>query len=63
MKAPVLILHRKEDPLDTTAELRETFPKAQVVLLENAGHFPWVEQPEAFFAPLSSFLAHGANCH
>ena len=61
--APVLILHGKQDPLETAEELRETFPKARVELLENAGHFPWAEQPQAFYAALSGFLAGVEACH
>jgi proline iminopeptidase len=61
--APVLILHGKQDPLETAEELRETFPKARVELLENAGHFPWAEQPVAFYAALSGFLAGIESCH
>ena len=63
VKAPVLILHGKQDPLETADELRETFPHATVALLDNAGHFPWAEQPEAFFGALSGFLAGGDSCH
>ena len=61
--APVLILHGKQDPLETAEELRETFPKARVELLENAGHFPWAEQPAAFYAALGGFLASVGSCH
>jgi proline iminopeptidase len=63
VKAPVLILHGKQDPLETVEELRETFPKARVELIENAGHFPWAEQPDAFFGALPGFLAGVESCH
>lgn len=56
VKAPVLILHGKQDPLETVDELRETFPFAKIEVLEGAGHFPWMEQPEPFYAALSRFL-------
>ncbi len=62
VKAPVLILHGKQDPLETSDELRETFPKAKVVILENAGHFPW-EESSAFFGALADFLGDGGSCH
>ncbi|HYC89377.1 MAG TPA: alpha/beta hydrolase [Thermoanaerobaculia bacterium] len=61
--APILILHGKQDPLETAEELRETFPKAKVELLDNAGHFPWAEQPGAFYAALGGFLADAGSCH
>jgi proline iminopeptidase len=63
VKAPVLILHGKQDPLETAEELRETFPNARVELLDNAGHFPWLEQPEPFYAVLEAFLAGSVSCH
>jgi proline iminopeptidase len=63
VKAPVLIVHGKEDPLETADELRETFPHAKVELIDNAGHFPWAEQPAVFFAALSAFLADDDSCH
>ena len=64
VQAPVLILHGKKDPLETAEELRETFPAARVTLLDDAGHFPWLEQPELFFAVLNEFLGDsGEACH
>ncbi|HUR82166.1 MAG TPA: alpha/beta hydrolase, partial [Thermoanaerobaculia bacterium] len=63
VKAPMLILHGKQDPLETADELRETFPHAKVVLLDDAGHFPWAEKPEAFYAAGGEFLGDGGSCH
>lgn len=63
VKAPMLILHGKQDPLETADELRETFPHAKVVLLDDAGHFPWAEKPEAFYAAVGEFLGDGGSCH
>jgi proline iminopeptidase len=63
VKAPVLILHGKQDPLETAEELHETFPAAHMELIEGAGHFPWAEKPDAFFAALSGFLAGSESCH
>jgi proline iminopeptidase len=56
VKAPVLVLHGKQDPLETAAEVHETFPGSKLVVLENAGHFAWLEQPKAFFGALGDFL-------
>jgi proline iminopeptidase len=57
VKAPVLVLHGKQDPLETAEEVHATFPGSKLVLIENAGHFPWLEQEEAFYRALGEFLA------
>jgi pimeloyl-ACP methyl ester carboxylesterase len=31
---------------------------SKLVVIEQAGHFPWLEQPEAFYAGLEDALAH-----
>jgi len=56
LKAPVLIIHGKSDPLETAEELHEVIPGSRVELIENAGHFPWAEQPETFTHLLGAFL-------
>lgn len=57
MKAPVLVIHGKQDPLETAQEVHETFPGSELVLIENAGHFPWLEQGEAVYSALREFLS------
>lgn len=57
VEAPVLVIHGKDDPLPSGEEVHATFPSSKFVLLENAGHFPWLEQPDAFYAALGEFLA------
>ena len=32
-------------------------PGAEVVILEESGHFPWIEEPDAFFALVRRFLS------
>jgi proline iminopeptidase len=61
VKAPVLVIHGKQDPLESGDEVHETFPGSRYVVIENAGHFPWFEQPEAFYKTLGEFLS--AECH
>jgi proline iminopeptidase len=56
LKAPVLVIHGKQDPLESAAEVRATFPAARFVLIENAGHFPWLEQPKKVYGALNEFL-------
>jgi len=59
VKAPVLVIHGKQDPLETAAEVHETFPGSRLEIVENAGHFPWLEQPERFYKIIDDFLSEG----
>lgn len=61
VKAPVLVLHGKQDPLESAQEVHATFPGSHLEILDDAGHFPWLEQPEKFYAVLGGFLAD--ECH
>lgn len=63
VKAPVLVLHGRQDPLESAQEVHETFPGSRLEMIDNAGHFPWLEQPERFYAELGGFLASIADCH
>ena len=56
--APVLVLHgaREVIPVSAAAEWSAAFPDARLLLLEGAGHFPYVEAPEAFFPAVDTFL-------
>ena len=56
VKAPVLVIHGKSDPLETAEEVHATFPGSRLELIENAGHFPWAEQPKAVWRVLDDFL-------
>ncbi|HEX6639529.1 MAG TPA: alpha/beta hydrolase [Thermoanaerobaculia bacterium] len=57
LKAPVLVIHGKQDPLESAEEVHATFSGSRLVIVENAGHFPWLEQPKQVFGPLTEFLA------
>lgn len=65
MKAPVLVIHGKQDPLESAEEVHATFPGSQLVLIENAGHFPWLEKPEQVNRALDAFLSgvFETDCH
>jgi proline iminopeptidase len=56
LDAPVLVLHGKQDPLESAAEVHAAFPKSRLVEIEGAGHFPWLEQPEVVKRELDGFL-------
>ena len=63
VKAPVLVVHGKQDPLESADEVHETFPGSKLEWIEDAGHFPWLEQPERFYGVLGAFLHGLGDCH
>jgi pimeloyl-ACP methyl ester carboxylesterase len=63
VKAPVLVMHGKQDPLESADEVHETFPGSKLEWIENAGHFPWLEQPDRVYAVLGGFLRGLESCH
>ena len=38
------------------ARLKATIPGSELAVVENAGHFPFIEQPDAFLRVLRRFL-------
>jgi proline iminopeptidase len=59
LDVPVLIVHGTRDirPSRATDSLARTLPRADRVLLDGAGHLPWVERPGEFRAAVGDFLA------
>lgn len=58
--AKTLVVEGRQDPVCPLAEsefLRDGIHGARLVAIDKSGHFPWVEQPDAFFAPVTSFLS------
>lgn len=56
---PVLVVGGERDALTGVASVHAVagaFPRAQAVVLPRAGHFPWVDEPEAFLAAVGDFL-------
>jgi proline iminopeptidase len=55
---PTLIIHGDFDPipLKSSEYLHEQILESQIVVIPEAGHFPFIEQPEQFVAALRSFL-------
>ncbi|MEW6405964.1 MAG: alpha/beta hydrolase [Chloroflexota bacterium] len=56
--APVLVLHGADD-LQSEAATRmyaDAFPNAEFAVIQNAGHFSFEEQPDAFASIVKSFL-------
>jgi proline iminopeptidase len=52
-------VHGRDDPipLASSEAAARALPDARLVVLENAGHVPYVEQPDALFAAIEGFLA------
>jgi proline iminopeptidase len=60
---PVLVIAGANDvdPVQAYEEWQAAFSHARLLRLDDAGHFPHVEQPERFFEVVGEFLrAHGA---
>ncbi len=58
VKAPALIVAGDNDllPLATAKTLHLSLPNSKLLVIENAGHFPWLEQPDVFFSDVPVFL-------
>lgn len=63
---PTLIVWGQEDRLAPPAEgrkLLQILPQTELVLVEQAGHLPMLEQPEIFLAAISAFFKkHRTAC-
>lgn len=57
--APVLVVAGERDAavgVRPVLAIAELFPHGTAVSIPDAGHYPWVEQPELFFDAVASFL-------
>ena len=59
LDVPVLVIHGEQDPirLENAREWADTIRGARLVVLPQAGHMSYVEQPDQFFAAVERFLA------
>ena len=60
VEAPVLVVAGERDGITGVTAARgvaDVFPNGRLVVLPAAGHFPWVDEPDAFRAAVSGFLA------
>lgn len=57
-QVPVLIIHGAKDPIPvaSASEWQAAFPMAELVVLEHAGHFSYLEQPDEFMKAIEAFL-------
>lgn len=59
--APTLLLAGRHDPVCSAAQsyrIARRVPSAEVVVFENSGHFPWLDEPAAFYRVVRQWLAH-----
>lgn len=59
LSVPTLVIVGDEDGpfLGPSRSMAATIPEAQLIVIENAGHSPQFENPPAWYAALSGFLA------
>jgi proline iminopeptidase len=59
LDVPALVIHGDGDPRPASAvdPVAAALPRGEFALIEGAGHFPWIEQPDAFRGVLRGFLA------
>jgi pimeloyl-ACP methyl ester carboxylesterase len=58
-QGPVLVIWGRQDavlPVAAAADAREVMPQAQIQLIDDCGHLPMIERPDAFLAALLPFL-------
>jgi proline iminopeptidase len=60
VRAPVLLLYGDFDPLsgEVANKLKENFHHAELVVLPNCGHFPYIELPSEVFLNVANFYKH-----
>jgi proline iminopeptidase len=58
VRLPVLVLHGRQDPIPlASSEATARALAATLVVIDGAGHVPYVEQPAALFPPIREFLS------
>ncbi len=62
VSVPALVVHGKQDPIPlASARAAADALGAQFVALDDCGHVPYVEQPDALFAAVTQFLAQSTE--
>ncbi len=53
-----LIIQGRQDPIDleTARDIHNAIKGSRLVVIERCGHFPWIEQPAAFYEAVRGFL-------
>jgi pimeloyl-ACP methyl ester carboxylesterase len=62
ISCPTLVVHAELDPipLESSRFIADTIPGGHLVVIPNANHFAFMEDPDAFGAALEPFLAEHA---
>jgi proline iminopeptidase len=57
IRIPSIVIHGRDDPIPTASSVEAAKALGtKLVLLDECGHVPYVEQPAQLFAALDSFL-------
>ena len=60
LRVPAVFVHGREDPIPlASSEDGSKAMSAPLVVLDDCGHVPYVEQPAALFAAITDFLSEG----
>ena len=62
VETPVLVVGAELDGVtgvEAVEVVADCFPHAETAVLPRAGHFPWVDEPEAFVGVVAGFLRRG----
>jgi proline iminopeptidase len=59
LEIPTLVLHGEDDfvPVALAARIAEAMPRGRLVVLEDCGHFAYLERPEAFYDHVAALFA------
>lgn len=60
IEVPTLVLVGRHDFITSPEQaqiIHEGIAGSKMVVLEKSGHFPWLEEPDAFFAEVRNFIA------
>jgi pimeloyl-ACP methyl ester carboxylesterase len=57
--ARTLVVRGTEDVLTGERDWIASLPNARLLLLQNVGHFPYLEAPDRFYPAVDTFLAGG----
>ncbi len=57
-RGPTLVVQGRQDPIGarTAEDIQKVLTQARVEILENCGHFPWIEQKQKFYKSVTQFL-------
>jgi proline iminopeptidase len=63
VRSPTLVAHGREDPIPLAASeaVVRALPNATLVALDESGHVPYVEAPDALFSAVRDFLQDTAS--